>query len=325
MNNIAFVLGDTFLYWNAIMLTLSVAASCLLFIGFYGGKSGNLLGAAVVIPLSMACSMVLARAVHWYCRTDSYHSFFSAVTDYSSGGYALLGVFAGCFLAALLLRLLRLSRDLPEMLDGMCLAGCAGIALGRLQFFFTAADRGQILQNFTGLPWAWPVTNTVSGALEYRFATFLFQAAAAGALFVGLTLFYILRGKKTKSGDVTLLFLLIYGASQVLLDSTRYDSLFFRSNGFVSMVQVFSALGLGLAIVVFSCRMVKNRGFSWMQLLLWIPIAGFVGLAGFMEYYVQRHGDRALFAYGMMGLSLTAIVALTLVIRGCGLPQETEE
>ena len=37
-----------------------------------------------------------------------------------------------------------------------------------------------------------------------------------------------------------------------------------------------------------------------------------------MEYYVQRHGNEAAFAYSLMATGLIAIVLLTLVIRAMG-------
>jgi len=201
------------------------------------------------------------------------------------------------------------------MLDCMCLGGAAGIAVGRLASLFNASDRGQIVASILSLPFAYPVTNAVSGATEYRLATFMLQAMAALVIFLILALFYLKGRDKLRDGDTCLIFLLVYGASQVLLDSTRYDSLFFRSNGFVSIVQVFSALALGLAIAVFSHRMVKARGFKWWNIPLWILVAACIGGAGFMEYYVQRHGDQAAFAYSVMTACLTGIILLTLLIR----------
>ena len=105
------------------------------------------------------------------------------------------------------------------------------------------------------------------------------------------------------------------GASQVVLDSTRYDSLFFRSNGFVSVVQVLGALALVLAVILFSRRMVKARGFRAWQILLWLLIAIAIAGAGYMEYYVQRWGSKALFAYSVMSACLLFVICLTLFIR----------
>ena len=298
------------------MLTLAAATAICFFLAFYIGKCGNAVAGFAAVPVALVLSIVLARFFHWYCRADSYTNFTAAMTDYSSGGYALMGVFLGCFLAALLTRILFLQRDLPEMLDCMAIAGCAGIAVGRLASLFNASDRGNTV-SFESLPFAYPVTNTVSGAVEYRLDTFMIQAMVALALFLILSIFYIRGNKKNKlrSGDTALIFVLIYGASQVVLDSTRYDSLFFRSNGFVSVVQVLGALGLGLGIFAFSKRMVKAVGFRWWQIFLWLLIAAGIGCGGFMEYYVQRRGNEAVFAYSVMSGCLLAVIALTLVIR----------
>ena len=324
MDKIAIIAGDSVIYWNSIILTLAAATAICFFLAFYIGKCGNAVAGFGAVPLSLFCGIILARFVHWYSRADSYSGFRAAMTDYTSGGYALLGVFAGCLLAAMVLRLLFLHRNLPEMLDCMSLAGLAGIAVGRLASFFNASDRGNVLENIHSLPFAWPVTNTVSGAVEYRLATFVLQAAVALALFVVLTLFYTCGKKRPKDGDTFLLFLLLYGASQVVLDSTRYDSLFFRSNGFVSIVQVFAALALGFAIVAFSVRMVKARGFRFWMVPLWILIAGFIGGAGFMEYYVQRRGNEAVFAYSVMSGCLAAVIVLTLLVRLLAVTKERE-
>ena len=317
MDKLAFISGESFLYWNSIVYTLAAATAIAFFLAFYIGKCGNAVAGFGAVPLSIFLGLIAARFFHWYCRADSYDSFAAAMTDYTTGGYALMGVFLGCFLAACLLRLIRLSRSLPEMLDCMALSGCAGIAVGRLASLFNSSDRGQILENFKSLPFAYPVTNAVSGAVEYRLATFMLQSLVALALFVGLALFYLRGNKKgrLKDGDTSLIFLLIYGASQVVLDSTRYDSLFFRSNGFVSVVQVLGAVGMAVAIFAFSRRMVKNRGLKFWQFLLWILIAAGLGCGGFMEYYVQRRGNEAAFAYSVMSGCLAAVILLTLLIH----------
>ena len=320
MDKLALISGEQFLYWNSIVYTLAAATAICFFLAFYLGKCANAVAGFAAVPVSIVLGLVAARFFHWYCRADSYDGFLAAMTDYTSGGYALMGVFLGCFLTACVLRLIRLSRSLPEMLDCMAISGCAGIAVGRLASLFNSSDRGQVLENLKSLPFAYPVTNAVSGAVEYRLATFMLQSLVALLLFAGLAAFY-LRGQKKgdlKDGDTSLVFLLIYGASQVVLDSTRYDSLFFRSNGFVSGVQVLGALGRGLAIFLFSGRMVKNRGLKFWQFLLWIPIAAGIGCGGFMEYYVQRRGNEAAFAYSVMSGCLILVILLTLLIRFLG-------
>lgn len=320
MDRIAFIAGDTFIYWSSIILTLATATAICFFLATYLGKSGNGVGAALMIPLALVASLVLGRLVHWYSRTDSYLSFEAAMTDYTAGGYALAGVFAGCILAALLLRALFIVRNLPEMLDSLSVAGAAGIAVGRLACFFSASDRGQILENVQELPWVYPVVNAVSGALEYRLATFVIQAMVTGGIFlIVLLAFLIGHGtKKMRDGNVCLLFLLLYGSSQAVLDSTRYDSLFLRSNGFVSIVQILAAVAVVLVAVIFSVRMVKARKFHGWQVILWVGMLAGLGGAGYMEYYVQRHGNEAAFAYSVMSAALVLVIVLVLITWGLG-------
>lgn len=310
MEQIAFISGNSVFYWNSIVLALAAGAASCIFLAFYlpGGRPG---AAAAAVPGALVLSLFFGRLLHWYFRPDSYPEFWSAITDYTSGGYALMGCFVGCAAAAGLVRLLRLEPFAPAMLDAMSLGGCAGIAVGRLACFFSAADRGQLMP-FTALPLAYPVNNVVTGAPEYRLATFVLQAMAAALIFAALAVFFLL-GKKRRTGDVTLLFLLLYGLTQAVLDSTRYDSLYLRSNGFVSAVQLLSAAALVGVSALFSARMVKGRGMRRRYVPLWIGMLALLGGAGYMEYFVQRHGDRALFSYAIMTACLGIFTALSLL------------
>ena len=321
MERIAFISGGTFIYWSSVILTLAALAAIAMFAAIYIGKSGDVVGLSVTVPVAMVASLVLSRFIHWYCRTDSYESMRAALTDYSKGGYALMGAFIACIAVAALLRLIRVVKNLPQMYDSMVIGGGLGIAVGRLASLFNASDRGMALPESVGFPFAFPVTNSVSGEVENRLATFMIQSGIAGALVVLLLAYMFiskLARRKIVDGDICLIFLLVYGASQIICDSTRYDSLFLRSNGFISIVQILGLVALLVPIVLFSVRMVKNMGIKWFHFVMWLVILGMMGLSGYMEYYVQRHGNEAMFAYTMMAVGLIVIVLVTLVIRAVG-------
>lgn len=323
MDRIAWIGGETVIYYSSVILTLAAVTAICFFLSYYlGTKDSRPLAGFVAIPLCIAFGLFFGRFFHWYSRANSYDGFFAAITDYTSGNYALPGVFLGCFLAAVLTRLLGLHKSLPGMLDAMSLAAPAGICLGRLASFYNASARGQVIQYLKFLPFSYPVTNAVSGATEYRFATFLFQSLMALFLFLVLGHLYrkARRDREYIPGDATFVFLLCYGASQVVLDSTRYDSLFFRSNGFVSVVQVLGAVAIVIALVIFSVRYIRNHGFRLWLIPLWVLILGCMGGAGFMEYYVQRRGNEAVFAYSIMSLCLVAAVLLILMLRSFAVP-----
>lgn len=318
MDRIAFINGESFLYWSQILLALGAVAAIAIYASVYLGKSRNYFALCVSTALTIAISIPLSRLIHWYCRTAAYESMEIAMTDYTVGGYALMGVFAAALLAAGICRLLRISKSMGQMLDAMSIGGGIGIGVGRLACLFNSADRGMILPDTVGLPWAWPVTNAVSGEIENRLAVFMIQAMLVAGIVLILLAYMAwrkLRKKPTKSGDIFLMFLLMYCCSQAVCDSTRYDALFFRSNGFVSMVQIFSLLALLVPIVLFSIRMVKRFTLRWWQFPIWVGIAGMLGMAGYMEYYVQRHGDLAAMCYTVMGSCMTGVAVTGLVIR----------
>ncbi len=318
MERIAFIFGETFVYWHSVILTLAVTGAICLFLAFWLKQGGSWISGILTVTVASVSSLVLSRLCHWYFQSAAYPSFEAAMTDYSTGGLALMGVFAGCLLTAALLRLLRVHRDLSGMLDCMSLAGAAGIAVGRLSCLYTSADRGMVLEDLTRLPVAYPVPDPVSGEMTYRLATFMLQAIYTGAVFLVLSVFWLSRNKRRhacRGGDTALLFLAFHGAAQILFDSTRYDSLFMRSNGFVGVVQILGLVAVLAAVVSFSVYMVRLRGWRWWFALLWTGIAGLLGGAGYMEYYVQRHGGEAMFAYSIMGGCLAGILALTLTIR----------
>lgn len=315
MDQIAFFFREQYIYWSSVLLLVAAAVAVFLFLALYLGKGGKVLAAFGVVPLAVLFSCCFARFIHWYCFSESYSGFAAAMTDFSRGGFALVGVFAGCALAVAIVFVARLLPDPLRMLDCMCLAGGAGIAVGRLAAFFNTTDRGQILESFRSLPLAAPVINVVSKVTEYRLATFMLQAIVTALITLVLAGCYLgCRKKKWKDGDVTLLFLLCYCAAQVVLDSTRYDSMYFRSNGFVSVVQVLGAVAVVAIGVLFSVQLVQKRGFHGLYAAAWALMAALLGCAGYMEYYVQRHGNQAAMSYGVMIACLCGYVALVLGI-----------
>ena len=196
MDQIAFFFREQAVYWSSVLFLLAVCVSAFLFLSLYLGRDGKVSAAFGVVPLAVLLSFFCARLIHWYCFSESYSSFAAAIENYTQGGFALVGAFVGCALAVGILALLKLVPDPARMLDCMCLAGGAGIAIGRLTFFFDTGDRGWIMENIRSLPLAASVINVVSKAMEYRFATFMLQAITTGLLTLVLLGFYL--GSKEK-------------------------------------------------------------------------------------------------------------------------------
>ena len=254
MDSVAFLIGHYSIYWSTVIVAFAAAVGVFLFWFFYLWDEPDVVGAFCVVPLALGLGLVLARLCHWYFRQDSYRSLQEAMTDYSVGDLALMGAFAGCFLAACLAALVRRGRHFGAMLDAMSVAGAGAVSLGRLSGLCNTADRGGIVAE--GSIWASALVNPSTGATEYRLATFLIQALVTAAVFLLLVGLYFWGRKGYR-----------------------------RANGWTP----------GCLTVLGSCLVL-------------------LGLAGWMEYYVQRHGNQAAFAYTVMGSSLAGVVLLGTVL-----------
>lgn len=318
MEQLAFIGEGVFIYWSPIIIAIAAIVAICFYAAAYVVKEGNILALSASAFLSVLFSIPLARLVHWYCKAGAYPSLHTAMTDYTTGGYALLGVFLGCFLAAVLLRLLRISRNLPRMLDCMSF-GSLGIAVGRLASLFNTSDRGMIVSDALKFPFSYPLVNVVSGTVQNRLATFMIQSMVAVVIVAGILLYMLvskIRKKDIRDGDIFLIFLLCYCASQIVCDSTRYDSLVLRSNGFISMVQVVSLVGLLIPVGIFMVRLVRKTGFRMKYLGIWGIIGAAFGLACYMEYLVQNKVHMAPIAYSTMSGCMLIVVICTLICRG---------
>ena len=325
MNQVAVCIGGIVIYWSAIVIFLAVAVCFNFAYGLYVANGGKKSAMWTMLPISIVLGAVFSRIIHWYCHAEQYSGLIGALTDFGAGDYCLPGAFFGVVIAVLIVKALRLTDSAAKMFDAIAPAATLGVAVLRMSALFNVSCRGKIQihdPKLQMLPLASPVA-TANGAVEYRLATFLIQAMIAGILFLARSIFYIIgHDRKLKDGDTTLIFLLCYCGTQILLDSTRYDSIYFRSNGFVSVVQVLSAVALGFVIVWFSIRMVRSKGFKLWYVGLWCSIALRIGGAGYMEYYVQRHSNLSGMAYTIMGICLTSTILLTLVIRAIAVQGE---
>ena len=103
MDRIAFIVGGTFVYWSSIVMALAAGVAICVFLSCYLPR-GNGNAAAVAVPMALVLSVLLARLVHWYFRPDSYTGFLDAMGDFTTGGYALMGVFLACGLTAVVVQ-----------------------------------------------------------------------------------------------------------------------------------------------------------------------------------------------------------------------------
>ncbi len=301
MENTALIIGSLSISYSGVLLFLgALSGSCLLF-GLQRRTNTGVSDAAALLCPGLLLSVPLSRFLHWYSNSSQYASFASALTDYGSGGYVVLGVYAAFLLSALLLWALGSIRKLPALLDSLAPAGALALAIVKLSCRFSQVCRSKFSfesESLRRLPFM--IASTLSnGGTEWRIATFCLQAIAY--LLVCAAALLMLQ-KKKRAGDTFALTLSLTGAVQVVLDSTRYDAAYFRSNGFVSITQVFCVSALVIVGIVFSVRSVRScGGVKLRHILCWLLYALCAGVGGYCEYYVQRHAGLFLPTYAVMG------------------------
>ncbi len=321
MNPIAIYSGNTVIYWSSIIICLGVAAWFALSFALYVSHGGRAAAMWVLLPLAAALSVPFSRIIHWYCHAEQYAGLASALTDYSTGGYCLPGMLLGVFLAVLIVSKLRFADSAAELFDALAPGAALGLALIRLSALFNSSCRSTIIirsETFQHLPIGSGIT-TSSGGTEYRFATFFVQFMLLLVLMALLLRFYrrsrgAVMKRGVQRGHVAMIFLVFYSAMELVLDSTRYDSSFLRLNGFVSLVQIVSAVSILLVLIYYSRQSVRANGLRPYHWLLWVGYFATLAATGAFEYLVQRHGNWYLLCYSVMSVSCLGMAVTVLVM-----------
>lgn len=318
MSQIAFFIGSFSIYWFGIIIAVALLAATAVAVLCRKMQGKDSRAVLFVAGAGSFLSLYLSCIVHWYCCDEQYESFMAAVSNIKEGGFSILGVFIGSVLAVFLAKLIGLEKDAASLFDCIAPGGALGISIGRLGAMFTSSDKGKVIIDhplFQRLPFAVQVNE---GSGEWQLATFAFESfAAAVGFFICLTMFSRIYsgqrgGVNYRHGDAALIFTAFYGATQAVLESTRYDALFMRSNGFVSMMQVLSSIALVAVLVVFSVRAVKSTGYTQSYLVTWISTLLLIVAAMMLEYLVQRNGEKAVLFYACMIVCMMSVFFTTL-------------
>ncbi len=297
------IIGGYIVPWTLTIMILAILSWFFLSYAIYTAGGGKRIALWIFFLPAAFFSAVFARMIYWYCHSEQYDGIISALTDMSVDGFAMLGVLPGVMLAAAIVTALKLADSFAGLLDALAPGGGIGMGILYLTALFNAGCRGKIVVNnpeYQHLPFSSPIT-TAGGAVEYRFATFFFSFLVM--VFIGSICMEYYFNMKEEKGATSILFLILFCSSEFVLDSTRYDAGFFRFNGFVSVLQIFAGVVMLSMLAGFGICMVKRHGFKWYYLPLWIFMLSSMGVTGYLEYLVQRHGDRFVVIYSLMIVS----------------------
>ena len=289
MNTIALFTGSFVIYWSGIVIALGAVAGLALALALYSSHNRYTSGLWLMTALTIIISIPLCRFLHWCCHVEQYRGFISAMTDYSSGGFCLPGAFAGCAIAAIIVKKALHTPDIWKLLDAFAPGLAIAIAFIRLSCMFNSTYRGKFY-----------LTSSV------RFPVYIPAFAIMLALAAGAVAFYILchndemKSPCSAGGNVARLLLAAFSAVEIVLDSMRYDSSFLHFSGpllkylnklagSVSVAQLAAAVCIIWVFVFYiRCSIAANGKNILTYIMCGAFAAGFIGAAA-CEYLVQRY------------------------------------
>ena len=341
MNNlILYELAGYPIYASAAVITLGILLCVLMTLVLYRRRHRS--GAAVLClaVLGFVFGTLFSRLLHWYFNAETYSSLLGALTDYDHGSFCLPGMLLGIWLAAWICRGLGLTATMGELLDAAAPGVAMLIAFIRLSALFNTTCRSRILVEtkwLQFLPFASGLRDS-AGNVSYRMATFFLEFLLMLAVSFVLLSFFGDKGFRRmkrggpRTGNTARLFILLYAAVEIVMDSTRYDSplMHFRVisvlnqySAFISIAQVFAGFTvLGVLIHLTRCS-VRCNGFRWYHIPVWLGFFACLFVIGKLgEYNVQRYADY-LRCYAWMSAGCIAMVALVWSLyRSCVSPRE---
>lgn len=309
MNRTALIYESLSLDWFGIV----VAAACLvglcvacLLRKFQKGSVNEIL---TVFCIGTPLAMILSRVQYCTSRVDLGEFGIGYIfTGMRDGGYGLYGAMAGILAAALLAALLFKS-SLGEIADCVAVAGAGIITVGRFATRFTMDSLG-----FAMAPNAFTVRNDADG-LDYL-AVFYLDGIVESVIFViCLGLFFFCYGRKNSSftkGNVALIFLMLHGLNQVVMDSLRTVTLCLFDNDFIKASQIIGIVSWLVIIIVFVCRLVKKQLFKKGFFGIFAAFAVLIIVAVRMEYRVGN--SNYISAHIVMGICMVIMAILSMVI-----------
>ena len=255
--------------------------------------------------LALICGFAVSRLL--FCGLDRNLGGavpLSGVLMVTGGGYSMMGAILGASIGALLSAKLT-KQSAAKLLDCLAPALLLFIACERLgegyvdDFGVSRPLVGELLKgSFLA----------VEGEYDWRLATYLLESFIALILAV-VTIRDL--GHARRAGDTYLLFLLLFGASQVIMESLRFDQHMHLS--FVGMQQVIALLLLIAAVAVLAIRRWKEQRKLAALAVSVLPLVAAIGVG--LEFAIDRTRINRYLIYLAFALVLSVPVYLGLRLR----------
>lgn len=256
--------------------------------------------AEIFALLALPLGLIGARAFYCLARLDFYIEMgLSEIFMLWHGGYALWGAALGAVIAAILTAKLT-KQSAVKLLDALSAPAALVVALGRLAELTNGEGKG--LEVVTPFFQRFPFALYNADYEMWFWAICVFEAAAA------LIIMAILLAKKpSRPGDKAKLFLILYCASQSLLEALRADNFLHWTRVFIRVSQLTAVLVLaGLMLNALIRRRKAPEAARLLRktvITSWVIFLVCVGVNIWMQFAVQKSAYiPAWLCYAVMGL-----------------------
>lgn len=215
ISKIAISIGNIEIYWYAIFIVLGFTIAIILCKKDnkkYNIKFDNILELLIfLIPISIVC----ARIYFIIFKLDYYIIHSEEILDLRSGGLAIYGGIIGAIIATYIY-CKKKKINLLDMLDYIVPYLPLGQAIGRLGNFVNEEAHGIQTSNI------FRMGIIEDGKYIEVHPTFLYEMIACYIIFIIL---YKLRNKRKYKGQLTYIYLALYGFVRMIIEGLRTDSL----------------------------------------------------------------------------------------------------
>lgn len=310
MNKTALIFGGISVDWFGVLVAAAcltgVCVACLLR-KYQKGSANEVM---TVFCVGAPLAVILSRLQYCLSEVDlKYTGIGYILSEMNEGGYGLYGAIGGV-LAAVFVSAAVWQVKAGRLADCIAAVGAGVIAAGRFATRLTPDQRG-----FALAPGAFTVKSETDG-LNYL-AVYLLDGIVETVIFaVCLGLYFFIYRKSSKQrgeGKIAMVFLMLHGLNQVVMDSLRTDSLCLFDNDFIKASQIIGILSWLVIISVFFYQAVKNQ--KKFPIVYWVIIAAFVALIIISISKEYRVGSsNYISAHVTMGICMVIMAILSMYV-----------
>lgn len=237
------------IYWYAVFIVLAFVVGIVLCKkddGKYNIKFENILELAIImIPVALIC----ARIYFILFKLEYYIQNPSEILDIRNGGLAIYGGIIGAIIT-IIVYCKKKNMSILDMLDYIVPYLALGQAIGRWGNFFNIEAYGTETNNIFRMG---IIKN--SEFIEVH-PTFLYESIGCLSIFV---LIYLLRNKRSYKGQLTYIYLALYGFIRAIIEGLRTDSLMLGNFRVSQILSILLCVVFSIALIYKRIREVKFK------------------------------------------------------------------